>query len=522
MASMGLAPLRAMLEEARAPKGSKNLQSDDTALFRKLFEMLEGADAEAAPDTAAGRDEKGETPVSLRLKRDDTEKSGNRTPPLSRLSENELRRLLSLATLSSEAGRNEAKEAKGPESGLRAMLGRRMATEAQTPPVPQAVEDRTLSLAAPLAETPKALETARARALALLKERGENLRTESEIRGARDLAALYKAARKAGLDPVRFSLQVTAEAGTKPNAERPSPTAAPAKKTPTLRRASRLSALTARILRHTAAEEGTAAKADITETRPARGNSVRQERPLPIELGKPAEWLEKGLRHADTDEKAAPLPRLFRARGDIGASLARLLADAATKKVAHEPATRVPESGDEARQGDTAPRPDSFEPESLTEGAEGAENRLAEAAHRNDERLGRRILEAKETVRHFAQSLREQVENYKPPFSRMQMSLEPRELGSVEVTMIHRGNQLHIQVNANPTAVGLMATQGQELRNQLVSMGFTDVQMQFSMNQQKQQQRQGKQPSGAAKEYLALEEIPDHYESLTLTLPRYI
>ena len=138
----------------------------------------------------------------------------------------------------------------------------------------------------------------------------------------------------------------------------------------------------------------------------------------------------------------------------------------------------------------------------------------------SNERLTQKIVDAKATLRHFAQRLHEQVETYKPPFSRMQLSLDPKELGSVEVTLISRGSNLHIQVHSNPTAIGIMATQGQELKNQLVSMGFTDVQMQFNMNQQQQRQKYHDSKTGGR--YVELEEIPDFYESLDLIIPQYV
>jgi len=135
--------------------------------------------------------------------------------------------------------------------------------------------------------------------------------------------------------------------------------------------------------------------------------------------------------------------------------------------------------------------------------------------------LSQKIVDAKQMVQNFAKSLREQVENYKPPVTRMQLTLDPKDLGKVEVTLVSRGNNLHIQVNSNPTAIGLMATQGQELKNQLVSMGFSDVQMQFNMNQQQQQQR--KEHGGRSEHgYMALDEIPEIYESLDIIIPQYV
>ncbi len=134
--------------------------------------------------------------------------------------------------------------------------------------------------------------------------------------------------------------------------------------------------------------------------------------------------------------------------------------------------------------------------------------------------LTQKIVDARTSVQHFTQQLQEEIENYKPPFTRLKMQMDPKELGNVEVTLISRGNQLHIQIHSNPTAIGLMATQGSELKNQLVSMGFTDVQMQFSMNQQQQQERRRQTSQNGG--YVAVEEIPDFYESLNLIIPQYV
>ncbi len=137
-----------------------------------------------------------------------------------------------------------------------------------------------------------------------------------------------------------------------------------------------------------------------------------------------------------------------------------------------------------------------------------------------NEILTQKIVDARASVQHFTQQLQGEIENYKPPLTRLKMRMDPKDLGSVEVTLISRGNQLHIQVHSNPTAIGLMATQGNELKNQLTSMGFTDVQMQFSMNQQQQQERRRQAPQNSR--YITLEEIPDFYESLDLIIPQYV
>jgi len=98
--------------------------------------------------------------------------------------------------------------------------------------------------------------------------------------------------------------------------------------------------------------------------------------------------------------------------------------------------------------------------------------------------LKQNIHKAKESIKHFATGLKEAVENYKPPVSKLSMELHPKELGKVEVTIVHRGDNLQIQINSNNTAVGFMHSQQQELRQNLINMGFTDVNMSFNQNQQ--------------------------------------
>ncbi len=98
--------------------------------------------------------------------------------------------------------------------------------------------------------------------------------------------------------------------------------------------------------------------------------------------------------------------------------------------------------------------------------------------------LKQNIHKAKESIKHFANNLKEAVENYKPPVSKLSMELHPKELGKVEVTLVHRGDNLQIQINSNNTAVGFMHSQQQELKQNLINMGFTDVNMSFNQNQQ--------------------------------------
>ena len=101
------------------------------------------------------------------------------------------------------------------------------------------------------------------------------------------------------------------------------------------------------------------------------------------------------------------------------------------------------------------------------------------------------IIKAKETIKHFSNNLKEEIENYKPPISKISIELNPKELGKVEVTLIHRGDNLQIQINSNNNAISLFNYNQQELKQNLINMGFSDVNMSF--NQQNQQQKENRE-----------------------------
>jgi len=101
------------------------------------------------------------------------------------------------------------------------------------------------------------------------------------------------------------------------------------------------------------------------------------------------------------------------------------------------------------------------------------------------------IIKAKETIKHFTNNLKEAIENYKPPISKISIELNPKELGKVEVTLINRGDNLQIQINSNNSAISLFNYNQQELRQNLINMGFSNVNMSF--NQQNQQQKGNKE-----------------------------
>ena len=103
------------------------------------------------------------------------------------------------------------------------------------------------------------------------------------------------------------------------------------------------------------------------------------------------------------------------------------------------------------------------------------------------------IKKAKETIKHFATSLQKSIEDYKPPISKISIEMNPKEIGKVEVTLIHRGDNLQIQINSNNTAINLLNTHQQELKQNLINMGYNEVNMSFNSNSQNQQQKHNNQ-----------------------------
>ncbi len=108
-----------------------------------------------------------------------------------------------------------------------------------------------------------------------------------------------------------------------------------------------------------------------------------------------------------------------------------------------------------------------------------------------------RNITPKETLQYFSQDLKEAADQYKAPITKLSINLNPNNLGEVEVTLIQRGNNLHINFNSNTNAMNLFIQNQAEFKNSLVNMGFTGLEMNFSdQGKREQNQNQGKNRSG--------------------------
>lgn len=120
----------------------------------------------------------------------------------------------------------------------------------------------------------------------------------------------------------------------------------------------------------------------------------------------------------------------------------------------------------------------------------------------------------------FATQLQEKISEYKPPITRFHLTLNPGNLGEVEVTLINRGSNLHINFNSNTQTMQLFMQHQAEFKASLVNMGFSELSMNFSDNANKEQnQNQGKR--GKFNLEANEEEINQEETILEVILPKY-
>lgn len=139
--------------------------------------------------------------------------------------------------------------------------------------------------------------------------------------------------------------------------------------------------------------------------------------------------------------------------------------------------------------------------------------------------------EAAQSMRYFASDLKEAVQEYKPPFTRLTMKLNPEKLGEVEVTLVQRGNNVHVNIQSNNTnSVAFLAHNATELKAQLASQGITNATMNFmsggdGQNNQQAGQQQGQgQQQHRFRSYESFEELQLNEEqlgALEIIIPHY-
>ncbi len=120
-----------------------------------------------------------------------------------------------------------------------------------------------------------------------------------------------------------------------------------------------------------------------------------------------------------------------------------------------------------------------------TSSAQNAQNTQA-----SDKTSENKSVTPKETIKHFTQQLKQEIQEYKPPMSRISMDLFPKELGKVEVVIQKVGKNLKVSVISHNNSLQTFLDNQQDLKNSLNALGFEGVDLSFSQDSSKEQPKE--------------------------------
>ncbi|NHB22914.1 flagellar hook-length control protein FliK [Helicobacter pylori] len=114
----------------------------------------------------------------------------------------------------------------------------------------------------------------------------------------------------------------------------------------------------------------------------------------------------------------------------------------------------------------------------------------AQNTQASDKTSDNKSIAPKETIKHFTQQLKQEIQEYKPPMSRISMDLFPKELGKVEVIIQKVGKNLKVSVISHNNSLQTFLDNQQDLKNSLNALGFDGVDLSFSQDSSKEQPKE--------------------------------
>ncbi|WQT12499.1 flagellar hook-length control protein FliK [Helicobacter pylori] len=126
--------------------------------------------------------------------------------------------------------------------------------------------------------------------------------------------------------------------------------------------------------------------------------------------------------------------------------------------------------------------------EKTKESSNSAQN--AQNAQASDKTSENKSIAPKETIKHFTQQLKQEIQEYKPPMSKISMDLFPKELGKVEVVIQKVGKNLKVSVISHNNSLQTFLDNQQDLKNSLNALGFEGVDLSFSQDSSKEQPKE--------------------------------
>ena len=143
--------------------------------------------------------------------------------------------------------------------------------------------------------------------------------------------------------------------------------------------------------------------------------------------------------------------------------------------------------------------------------------------------LSVKMNEAKQMVKYLAQDIKQAIEDYKPPFTRIKVKLNPEKFGEVDLTVVQRGKNVHVNISSNSAAINMLSQNAGDLKTQLGQNGMNNASVNFNSStdtqSQQQQQQNGHQRESAKKAYEAFTQDDTSEEilsSLEIVVPRYV
>lgn len=102
-----------------------------------------------------------------------------------------------------------------------------------------------------------------------------------------------------------------------------------------------------------------------------------------------------------------------------------------------------------------------------------------------------KVNEAKQMIKYLSHDVKQAIEDYKAPFTRVKVQLNPQRLGEVDLTVVQRGKNLHINLSSNNAAINTLAMNANDLKVQLNNSGIQNASLNFSNSSQGDQSGSG-------------------------------
>ncbi len=138
-----------------------------------------------------------------------------------------------------------------------------------------------------------------------------------------------------------------------------------------------------------------------------------------------------------------------------------------------------------------------------------------------------KLNEAKQMIKYLSTDVKTAIEDYKSPFTRVKVKLNPQNLGAIDLTVIQRGKNLHINLTSNNVAINALALNVNDLKTQLSNNGINNATFNFNSDSENSSSNNGHQQNSqnrANEEYNYFDNEEQNEEilsSLEIIVPSY-